>query len=198
MNYDGDEIELSEEDGIKTIHIYTNEANIVVNGDLIWSPLYSPEYAQIPSQMREYIKNSSGLISSPEDDVTQVELGMKTGIATMIFSKDYSNIVSVKVDYISSVEEMVDFYMKDLLDEEDAEDIKNQLSNLQEEIVKIVIENNFKWTYSHKTTMFFASWNLEFNADDWDQEIYDLLIKKIDNFNQRAETLADAHGLGIY
>lgn len=103
----GTEIILEEVNEKTVVTINTEDADIIVNGSTIWSKYDKPEYMDIPSVLRRFIYGKQDYLKVEEELVTVDCLLPNTyTCATFLIPKNKQKPVSVRFDFITSIEEL--------------------------------------------------------------------------------------------
>lgn len=180
-----------------SIHIETEDADIYVNGVLVWQKFDKPEYAKIPPVFRGFVQERNDFIKE-EDGKVITDLWMKDfkTCATFYFPKNLRSPIVARLDLVTSLEELESDYIRNNsdIDDETADKLVAEFKTLWNNIEEAVKSAGWKLAYSHDMgDKCWAWWDVIFKLKDWNQESFMVVWKAFSDFNKRLNEVFDQY-----
>lgn len=183
-----------------SVHIQTEDADIYINGVLVWQKYDDPTFAKIPPAYRAFIKSRSDYIQAKEGKRYAVEVDCHDrdikGVATFYFPHNLRSAITVRFDFITSLQEFEDDYIRNNTEIDDATadalvaEFKQLWAVLEEEI------NSYGWKFAYSHAMnehCFGWWDVIFKNSHWNEEHLLSVWKKMGDFVKRVEEVMDQY-----
>ena len=139
-------------DGITKVEIKTEDADIKVNDSTIWSHYAAPEYAKIPPVLRPLVEKYETYLEVKESDaITVADLNHPEIFDGMSFYLPFNmkDEMVARFDYFESIEEVIKELSDEGLSDKELENVKEQLTAIEQEIITLAKQSNYKLCYSH-------------------------------------------------
>lgn len=182
-----------------SVHITTEDADIYVNGVLIWQKFDDPEYANVPPVLRNFVKEHANYIKtdgkSGEVTTDLYTKGFKTG-ATLYIPKNLRLDIHARMDAFTSIQELEEDYIRNNsdIDEEIEEKLVSEFKAIWNDIEDAVKACGWDLIYSHDMSdKCFGWWDVVFKLDNWNQETFVAMWEKFSNLNKRLDELFDTY-----
>lgn len=172
-------------DGITKVEIKTEDSDIKVNDTTIWSHYEAPEYIKIPPALRPLVKKYETYMEvKTSDAITVVDLNHPEIFDGMSFYLPFNmkDEMVARFDYFESIEAVIEELSDEGLSDKDLENLKEQLTAIEKEIITLAEQSNYKLCYSHNMGInSYAWWDIRFQLDEWNEEVLLRIWKLFDD-----------------
>lgn len=184
-----------------TVHITTEDADIYVNGVLVWQKFDDPEYKNVPPVLRNFVKEHTDYIQTDEktgEVTTDLYTKGSHVCATFYIPKNLRTAIKVRMDAITSIQEVEDEYIRNRtgIEEQLADKLVADVKSWWKEIEDAVQEAGWKLAYSHAMNeRCWGWWDVIFKLSDWNEEKFVGIWEKFTNFNKGICEMFDKYDL---
>jgi hypothetical protein len=185
------EVEVTEQQAT-VVQITTPDADIYVNGVLVWQTYENPEFVKVPPILRAFAHAHSYYIKEERDGTITTDLNMKDfkTQATFYFPKNLRSAFCVRLDAFTNLEELEDEFIRNntKIDEKTADILVAEFTAIWKGIMDSVAAANYKLAYSHNMNdKCWGWWDVLFKFEDWNQEAFIAIWKQFSDLNQRLD-----------
>lgn len=185
----GTEVKVEEIQGKTVITIETENADVVVNDNCIWSKYDQPEYMNVPVVLRDFIYDRNTYLAMDGDlavaDLNQIDNYV---CATFYMPNNQREAVYARLDLISSMEDLEDEYLRNRSDisEESADELIKEFKELFASIEQRVQEAGYRLSHSHDSGDFLHGWwDISFTLDKWNEEKFLAIWNAFNAFDKK-------------
>lgn len=189
FNHEGIDITIEKSEVSPIVEILTNDADIYVNGVLVWQRFEEEEYRCVPPILRDFLQENNPFF---ENDVENQTLLAEFDICNenISFFIPYNAIkpISARIALISSMDELESEYIRNMsnIDDVDADRIVVELKSIWKRLEDRMEQSNFKLIYSHSMgEAFYAWWDIVFTLDNWNEDNFKKTIEIVREFNEK-------------
>lgn len=192
-------VKVEETKGKTIINIDTQDADIIVNGVVIWSKFDKPEYLSIPPVLRSFIEQRQTYLSengeSVEADVHDKEIPIG---GTFYIPRNIRRPIVTRFDYISSLKDLEFEVLRNHgnILQETADKLVKEFNDLEKEILKAVKDAGYKFKPSHGSgdgIQFW--WDVIFDLENWNEDAFINIWRKLGDFESHLNVVYDKYGL---
>lgn len=188
INYEGVNISIEESKKAPIINIETKDADIYINGVLVWQKYDKEEYALIPPALRDFIHRNNPYLEKNEDDsLTLAEFDVENQSTTFLIPFNSKKFIRVRVDLIDSMEILESDYIRNVstISDETANKIVSDLKAVWNELGTILKKFKFKLQYSHSMgEAYYGWWDIVFTLGNWNEQNFIEVMQVVDKFNK--------------
>lgn len=201
IEINGTLVEVEVVNGLVSVNVDTADADVVVNGQKIWSTFEKEEYRYIP----EYLRN---FILAHGDDVGFEPVGSRKGSrdvyadcyypdlrpqATFYIEQNQKKPIKARFDYVDDLEMLKSEYIENVIDDQDeADKVFAVFKDLDNKLRETVEKYGFKWEYSHSMgEMMYGWWDIVVTNETWNEEGFVECWKIISEFNDELNKFID-------
>lgn len=181
-----------------SVHIQSEDADIYVNGELVWQKYDNPEYAKIPPNYRAFVKERSNYMKDKGDKI-EVDCHDRNirSVATFYFPKNLRNPISVRFDLITSLEHYEADYLRNHTDIDDAtaDNLTAELKLLWKALEDEIHSYGWKFYYSHDDEGCWGWWDVVFKNSAWNEEHLLSVWKRIGNIRTKVGDINDQYSM---
>lgn len=191
-------VELSEQDGKQILRIMTEDADVHINGQLVWAKYDNPFYRHIPPVLRDYIKRYEDYMEEHKEelavDLYHPEL---TAQASWYIPHNIIKPIKIRFDYLNSLDEFETDSLRNCtaIAETDADRYMQQLRAIDGSIKATCSLVGYTFVYSHASEGFSGWWDIVFPLDKWDEQVVNDLWGLIDQFNKILREINAEYGI---
>ncbi|WCF11695.1 hypothetical protein NDS46_30575 (plasmid) [Paenibacillus thiaminolyticus] len=176
---------------ITSVHINTEDADIYVNGVLVWQRYSDPKFSKVPPIFRKFIADKVDYMDEEKEQVVADlhQKGFKT-VATFYFPKNARSSIHVRLDAVTSLEELETEFIKNCINisDSEADTLTAEFKAHWNKIEKAINDAGWKLTFSHSQgDKCWAWWDVVFQQSDWNEEVFMGIWKLFSDFNKRLD-----------
>lgn len=156
--------------------------------------VFGEVYETIPTEMRQFIKETNTYLerqTGNRSDTVDADCHMADirTQATFYFPDEANSAITVRLDYLNSIDDFMD-EVYGVTEDEEAEAIKKETLAKHEEVVATIEKNGFKFGYSHNCEGFYGWWDVIIQPGTWNEKGFIESWKAIDEFNEYISKIA--------
>lgn len=188
LNYEGVSITIEEDEKSPIVNIETEDADIYVNGVLVWQKFEEEEYKYISPILRNYFhKNNPYLENDSNAKQVLVEFDVCEESVSFFVPYNSKKLIGARVTLIDSIDELESDYIRNMQDIDDAtaDTIMIELKSIWKELEDTVKEVNFELKYSHSMgEYFYGWWDVLFSLSNWNEDNFVKVMEVASRFNE--------------
>jgi len=197
IEYAGVNIEVKEDKKSPIVNIITADADIYVNGTLIWQQYEQDEYEFISPILRSFISRNNPYLERREKNKdTLAEFDVENQSVAFIIPFNTNKPITARVDLINSMEILESDYIRNttVITEETADKIMFKLKKIWMELEQKVQASNFTLSYSHSMgESYYGWWDIDFLLKNWNEQNFIEVMKLVDKFNKTLNEYQDKY-----
>jgi transcriptional regulator with PAS, ATPase and Fis domain len=187
---------VTEENGVVKVHLDSEDAVVYMNNEIIWSTgNEKEEFKYIPQQLHKFILDTGSdyIEYSPQHKETVVDVYPGGQTLTMYIPQNKRKQIQGRVDFIRSVEDVVN-YLKDVEDEKNVSETINELKVRFDETIKFIESKGYKFEFSHAVDEWaYAWWDIIFSATSFNEESIREIMEKLKEFDKFINDIRDKY-----
>ena len=195
IEYEGLKIQIEESDHIFRVNIISDQVDILINNELIFSQQGPEEWRYIPKELKEFIEAHQSSMEFTEENgekILAIQIfrdELREG--TMYFSNNTSLPLRVRFRLLIDVEDFANNYlMKAKGRDIEKRIVADKLSFFWESIQLKAAKYNYGFSYSKITEQkYYGFWDISFQKEQWDMENFNQFLKTIQNFKQELQQI---------
>lgn len=153
------------EDGVLSVINITGDCEIIINGEVIYTPHNKKEYRLLPSNLISFVSSHEDFIGD-EGDNLDIDLSIDGKTVTIYVPKNKR-----KKCFSARYDTSEDNYMSVLNDYEIDESLIEEFKISRENMINQLKEMGYKLKYSHSQDEFIWCWSdIEFNIKDFNED----------------------------
>lgn len=182
----GTEITLEDKAKNPVVNIKTENADIYVNGVLVWSRYEKEELAYVPLSMRNYIADKNIYIELKNDMIT-TDICAGGASVEMYIPVNARKMITARFDLIEDMNILETDFIRnnENISNETADKIMDKLKSLWNEIEESAKKYNYKFSYSHSMDDGCCGgwWDIDFKRKDWNEDNFKNFGALVTEFN---------------
>lgn len=194
----GTEITLEDNEKNPVVNINTENADIYINGVLVWQRYEHEELAYVPVQMRNFIADHNDFIQL-EDGIITSNLLVNDSSIDIYIPVNARKLITARFDLIEDMEILETDFIRNSenIDDETADKIMNKFKSLWNEIEEAAKKYNYKFDYSHSMDDGYCGgwWDIDFKRKDWNEDNFKSFSNLITKFNKYFNEVWDKYKL---
>ncbi|MFF2531630.1 hypothetical protein ACFVS2_22250 [Brevibacillus sp. NPDC058079] len=184
-------------DKMTSVHIETDDADIYVNGVLVWQKYDQPEYAKIPPIFRAFVEERTDEVYEHDGKIGADlhKKGFHTSVS-FYFPQNSRSYIQARLDGVTDLSELeIDFIRNNtLIDDAKANTLVEEFNALWKDIEETVKEAGWRLAYAHDMgDKCWAWWDVIFKQEDWNQDTFIDIWQKFSVFNKRLNEVFDKY-----
>lgn len=152
----------------------------------------------MPKELHQFIESNGVYFQLETATVPMLADCLLEGMNTMSTFYFHKGHIVTRLDYVESVDILVDNHFSEVADEKECEALRKMFSEKEQAILTLVEKNNFKWNYSQEIEDLHHWWDLSFDISDWNEEAYIECWKEISSFNSMLNEVCSNLGIKSY
>lgn len=194
----GTEITLEDNEKNPVVNINTENADIYINGVLVWQRYEQEELAYVPVRMRNFIADHNDFIQL-EDGIVTSDLWVNGSSIEIYIPVNARKLIIARFDLIEDIDILETDFIRNSenIDDETADKIMNKFKSLWNEIEETAKKYNYKFNYSHSMDDGYCGgwWDIDFKRKDWNEDNFKSFSNLITEFNKYFNEVLDKYKL---